>query len=294
MKSSLLAGGVVCVVAAVLAGLFAVTGGVARAARTGSALPAQAGQPLAAPPAAASTLANQINRAQAVIDDPGSSSGDVADAAFLEQLATKRLERETRSARQATLALLRPQAAATVRTDLAAGASLSRLNVPAKHFPRWRIAQPPGPGTLLGFFREAQSRFGIAWQILAAIEFIETRFGRIHGLSTAGAQGPMQFLPSTWTRYGRGDINNQRDAILGAARFLVANGAPGDIAGALYHYNNSADYVAAVQDYAQRMRADPRAYDGYYDWQVIYARPDGAFVLPIGYPRVRPERVQYP
>jgi membrane-bound lytic murein transglycosylase B len=103
----------------------------------------------------------------------------------------------------------------------------------------------------------------------------------------------MQFLPSTWSTYGRGNIDNPRDAILGAARFLVANGARDDIAGALYHYNNSDDYVTAVQDYAQRMRADPRAYAGYYNWQVIYARVDGAFLLPVGYPRVRPERVQY-
>ena len=60
------------------------------------------------------------------------------------------------------------------------------------------------------------------------------------------------------------------------------------MAGALYRYNNSGDYVAAVQDYAHRMRADPRAYAGYYDWQVIYARVDGAFLLPIGCPGRRP------
>lgn len=180
-----------------------------------------------------------------------------------------------------------------MRTDLAASARLSHLTVAKERFPPWRIVQPPPADTLLGYFREAQSRFGVRWQYLAAIEFIETRFGRISGPSSAGAQGPMQFLPGTWARYGRGNINNQRDAILAAARYLVANGAPREMATALYHYNHSTDYVAAVQDYVGRIRADPRAYDGYYDWQVLYARRGGVFILPIGYPRARPEPVHY-
>lgn len=129
---------------------------------------------------------------------------------------------------------------------------------------------------------------------LAAIDFIETRFGRVQGPSAAGARGPMQFVPGTWARYGRGNIDNQRDAIIAAARYLSANGAHGDMAAALYHYNNSTDYVAAVQDYARRMRADPRAYDGYYNWQVLYAKVGGLFILPVGYPRVRSEPVHNP
>ena len=245
------------------------------------------------PVTGARQLAFDINRAQEVIDDRASASGDLANAALLEQLATGAVERETPSARDATLTLLRPRAAAAIRTDLAASAALSRLTVPRRRFPPWKIVQPPGSETLLGYFREAQSRFRVRWQYLAAIEFIETRFGRIRGPSSAGAQGPMQFLPPTWARYGRGDIDNQRDAILAAARYLVANGAPGNMASALYHYNHSTDYVAAVQDYAGRMRKDPRAYDGYYNWQVLYALGRGAFILPVGYPQVRPEPVHY-
>jgi hypothetical protein len=181
-----------------------------------------------------------------------------------------------------------------MRANLDAAGALSRIFAPAPRLPHWRIEQPPAAGTLLGYFRLAQARFGVPWRFLAAIEFVETRFGRVHGLSTAGAQGPMQFLPSTWAQYGSGSIDSQRDAILAAARFLVANGAPRQIAGALYRYNNSTHYVRAVQDYAGRMRADPRAYRGYYYWQVLYARAGGTVLLPIGYPRARPVPVTLP
>jgi hypothetical protein len=302
MKPSVVAGGVVGVVIVVLVVMFAVGGGhnrgaqhrFARFGRAGSAARPQPDRHPVAWPVGPRRLAYDINRAQQVIDDRGSPSGDLATAGLFEQLATGALARETPDARRTTLALLRPPAAATMRTDLLASAALSALSVPEKQFPPWRIAPPLGTGTLLGYFREAQSRFGVGWQYLAAIEFIETRFGRIHGPSSAGAQGPMQFLPATWARYGSGNIDSQRGAILAAARYLVASGAPGDMAGALYHYNNSSSYVAAVQDYAGRMRTDPRAYDGYYNWQVLYPRVGGLFILPIGYPRARPEPVHNP
>ena len=126
------------------------------------------------------------------------------------------------------------------------------------------------------------------WQYLAAIEFVETKFGRIRGLSTAGADGPMQFLPATWARYGRGDVHDQRAAIDGAARYLTANGAPRDMPDALFHYNPSSDYVKSVTAYATHMRTDPRAYYGYYWWQVICAVRSRRLILPVGYPRAAP------
>jgi hypothetical protein len=243
------------------------------------------------PPGDPRRLAVDIARAQQIIDDRMSSASDLDRAGLFEQLATGSLAGETARARRTTLAQLRGQAAVTTRTDLAAAAALSRITPPEKRFPPWRIANPPASNILLGYFREGQSRFRVAWEYLAAIEFIETRFGRVHGLSPAGAEGPMQFMPTTWARYGTGNVDDQRDAILGAARYLAASGAPGDVAGALYHYNDSPDYVAAVEDYAGEMRADPRAYDGYYTWRVIYARVGGAYILPVGYPAVRPERL---
>jgi soluble lytic murein transglycosylase-like protein len=175
-----------------------------------------------------------------------------------------------------------------MRADLGAASELSRLNTPRKSLPPWRIEAPPAPRVLLGYFKSAQARFGVPWQYLAAIEFVETKFGRIHGLSTAGAEGPMQFLPATWARYGRGDVNDPRQAIDGAARYLTANGAPRNLPDALFHYNPSLDYVRAVTAYATHMRVDRRAYYGYYWWQVIYAERGRRLILPVGFPKARP------
>lgn len=294
MKPSVTAKGLVCVVA-LLVMLFAVGGAQRRGEERSPAHLVRASSPVhrraPARAASASSLAAQINGAQAVIENRASSSTALAKAGLVEELATGALGREKPRARHTTLTLLRPAAAATVRADLAASTALTKITPPEKRFPPWRIIQPPSPATLMGYFRQAQSRFGVGWQYLAAINFIETRFGRIRGPSTAGAQGPMQFLPSTWATYGRGSIYNPRDAIFAAARFLVANGAPRDMAAAIYSYNNSTSYVAAVQDYAARMRSDLRAYVGYYYWQVLFSKANGLFLLPVGYPHARPKRI---
>lgn len=238
-------------------------------------------------PAGRGQLVSDIDRAGQLIDSPTSSRPQLESAGRFEQLAVAALVSLPPRAQHAILSALAPAAAATIRTSLAAAGALRGLAMTHRSLPPWRIVAPPPPATLLGYFREAQARFAIPWQYLAAIEFVETRFGRVVGPSSAGAQGPMQFLPATWAAYGTGDIHNPRDAILGAARYLAASGAPGDIAGALYHYNPSQDYVAAVEDYAARIRADVRAYYGYYYWQVIFADVHGTFILPVGFPKVR-------
>jgi membrane-bound lytic murein transglycosylase MltF len=124
---------------------------------------------------------------------------------------------------------------------------------------------------------------GTPWEYLAAIHLVETRMGRIHGTSTAGAQGPMQFIPETWEIYGAGDIYDDRDAIRAAARYLADRGAPGVMPQALFSYNNDNRYVAAIESYAQVLRADPRAYDGYHAWQVFFSTEGETYLLPEGY-----------
>ena len=101
----------------------------------------------------------------------------------------------------------------------------------------------------------------------------------------------MQFEPATWAEYGHGSIESQHDSIMAAARFLAANGGRGHIGRALFHYNPSRSYVVAVEAYAREMRRDPRAFYGYYNWQVFYRTRQGTFLLPPGYPRVRPARL---
>jgi membrane-bound lytic murein transglycosylase B len=86
----------------------------------------------------------------------------------------------------------------------------------------------------------------------------------------------MQFIPATWASYGRGgDVEDPRDAILGAARFLAAGGAATDPRQALYRYNPSPLYVTAVSRYAHRIAADPRAFYAFYAWEVPVTRKRG-------------------
>jgi membrane-bound lytic murein transglycosylase B len=104
---------------------------------------------------------------------------------------------------------------------------------------------------------------------------VESSFGRLRNDSTAGAQGPMQFIPSTWATYGHGDVHDPHASILAAARFLRAAGAPADERGALYRYNPSSAYVDAVERFAGRIRRDPRAFLVYYARRLVVRTPGG-------------------
>jgi soluble lytic murein transglycosylase-like protein len=242
--------------------------------------------PTAREPAA---LARHLDRAAAILRDRAAAPQDVRRAGEFQQLAVRALAEAPDRVRRKVLAGLQPETALVVRGAVRATGLLAAMTSPQETLPRWRILPPPPPARLLGHYRAAARRTGVPWTYLAAIHLVETRMGRIRGASTAGALGPMQFLPSTWELYGAGgDIDDPRDAIHAAARLLRHHGAPGDMAGALWHYNPSTSYVRAVTGYARTMQHARSAYRGYWHWRVLYRHRRGTFVLPDGYPGARP------
>jgi soluble lytic murein transglycosylase-like protein len=155
---------------------------------------------------------------------------------------------------------------------------------PNDTLPAWRIDPPAPADELLGYYREAEAATGVGWSYLAAINLIESGLGRIAGVSSAGAQGPMQFLPGTFTEYGDGgDIFSPHDSIMAAGRYLAANGFADDHDHAIFRYNNSDQYVRAIDDYADVLAADPAAFAGYYRWNIYYNTAAGDVLLPVGY-----------
>jgi Transglycosylase SLT domain len=231
---------------------------------------------------AAATLA----RVERALRDPNTLPADLARLSWEQQTAYRALAAHPQWVDDVTGDLpadLQPivEANANAGRDLA---ELGKAGDPPRRLPDWTIVSPLPADVLRGYYGEAEAASGIPWAYLASIHLVESRLGRIRGTSSAGAQGPMQFIPSTWQEYGQGDINDNRDAILAAARLLRAGGGPGDMRRALFRYNQSDRYVDAVQSYAQLMLADERAFLGYYGWQVYSVTTDGTFLLPEGYP----------
>jgi hypothetical protein len=220
-----------------------------------------------------------------VPDDPEAAPADVRRAAELHQLATRTLAQAPPRRASAVIERLRPPLRQRVAREVVAARRLSALASPQPRLPDWRVVAPPRVSRLQSAYRAAQRRTGVSWEYLAAVHLVETRMGRIRGVSTAGAQGPMQFLPTTWELYGEGgDIHDLEDAVMAAGRLLRANGAPGDMSRALWHYNPSDHYVAAVRSYAANIRSAPGVFEVYRHWRVIYRHSEGAKVLPVGFP----------
>jgi membrane-bound lytic murein transglycosylase B len=200
---------------------------------------------------------------------------DVILEALYVQRVLRRLSRDARLA-GLTIRRLAPPLARSTREITIALRDLRRLSA---GWPPHRIRTgPPEPlGALLDYYREAQRRFGVGRHVLAAVNLVESSFGRLRNHSVAGARGPMQFMPATWRAYGLGgNIDEPRDAILGAANYLRRSGAPGDYARALHAYNASALYVNAVRRYARLIARDGAAVYALYSWQVfVKARGGG-------------------
>jgi hypothetical protein len=109
------------------------------------------------------------------------------------------------------------------------------------------------PMFLLPIYQAAAVQYGVPWQVLAAINEVETNYGSDLSLSSAGAEGWMQFMPATWLQYGvdvqhagYADPYNPVDAIFAAARYLRAAGAAKSLKGAIFAYNHSQAYVESV------------------------------------------------
>ncbi len=120
------------------------------------------------------------------------------------------------------------------------------------------------PPFLLPIYQAAGSAYGIPWQVLAAINEVETDYGRDLSVSSAGAEGWMQFLPAEWAQYGIDangdgyrDPYNPADAIFAAARYLRAAGGNTDIKSAVFSYNHSQAYVDSVMLRAQLLGGTP-------------------------------------
>src|SRR5262245_413663 len=124
----------------------------------------------------------------------------------------------------------------------------ARIGVPNFFIEKFRI-----PPFLLPIYQAAGIQYGVRWEVLAAINEIETDYGRNLNVSTAGAVGWMQFMPGTWKLYGVDankdgfkDPNNPADAIFAAARYLRAAGASQDLHKAIFAYNHADWYVDSV------------------------------------------------
>lgn len=235
-------------------------------------------------PAELDRLADQLAADETALRNAATPAPEIPALARRQQAAYRALSARP-AALPPVLARLPEPLRPIAQANVDAGAELRSMTTPKSDLPPWKILPPPPADELTGYYKEAEARFGVPWAYLASVHLVETRMGRIRGTSTAGAQGPMQFLPATWKAYGMGgDINNPRDAIFGAANYLKANGgASGRMDNALYRYNNSNRYVRAVTLYAKQIEANQIAYRTYHQWQVYYITPRGDLWLEEGY-----------
>ena len=199
-------------------------------------------------------------------DPPGGQAPDeVIGPSLVLQERVRQLAESPELAAE-TIALLPGPLASDVRALTAAAVKLALLHGGGKAR-KLKVGKPEPLADLVGHYREAEGADNVEVHYLAAINLVETKFGRVKSNSTAGAKGPMQFIPGTWKIYGEGgDIRDPHDAIRAAARLLRDRGAPRNYARALYAYNNSKLYVQAVSIFAKLIARDPDAMAILYCW----------------------------
>ena len=264
-------------------------------ASTTTTVPAAASMPGGAQPRLASDpaqLADDLVADELALRDPSTAEAALVAAAHRQQAAYRAIGRHPEWD-AITRPRIPPSLLEVYDRNVDARRQLTSIAQVKDTLPAWRIEPPAPADELLSYYREAESESGVGWNYLAAINLIESRFGSIIGVSTAGAQGPMQFLPSTFAAYGEGgDINSPRDSIMAAGRYLAANSFANDRDHAIYRYNNAYEYVQAVDQYAAVLAADPAAFAGYYRWDVYYYTTEGDVLLPIGYSATSPIPVE--
>jgi Transglycosylase SLT domain len=264
--------------------MVALAGAPATASATPS-MPTGAQPSLATDPA---QLADDLVADEHALRDASTGEAALAAAAHREQAAYRAIGRHPEW--DATTRPRIPAALLDVYDrNVDARRQLTAMTAVRDTLPAWSIEPPAPADELLGYYHQAEAESGVGWNYLAAINLVETRLGSIHGVSTAGAQGPMQFLPGTFAGYGQGgDINSPRDSIMAAGRMLAANGFAGDRDHAIYAYNHANQYVRAVDQYATLIASDPATFAAYYRWDVYCNTVAGDVLLPIGYSATSP------
>jgi membrane-bound lytic murein transglycosylase B len=192
---------------------------------------------------------------QLAVATAGDAEAAYARVAALLAAAESRLNDLDERARQARAAEAAAEALRRLRTqaDAQAGAAAARATartVPGGYFALYKAAAATCPG--------------LRWEVVAAIGQVETGHGTNVKVSSAGAQGPMQFMPATFAAYGvdgggdgRIDIWDPADSVFSAANYLCANGAgsPRKLRGAIWRYNHADWYVAMVLRIADQLAA---------------------------------------
>lgn len=242
----------------------------------------------AATPTDPGVLAAALQRVEAGIRDP---AVDDAGAGLLGQEQQLLLNAVSSDAglEAAVLPLLPPSLAEKLRAEMQAMRQIrATIGGKRRQLPAWDIVPALPAAALRAQYEVAAAEFGLPWEILAGIHFVETRMGRLRGVSGAGARGPMQFIPETWAIFGEGDIEDSQDAIRAAGRHLSHFGMGLEIGAksttaALLHYNPSEAYARSVQAWAALMHDEPALYRGYWGWQVYYSTVRGTIRLPEGY-----------
>lgn len=250
------------------------------------------GRPVPVAPTDAASAAAMFIAVQDGLRAEGSSQAEWSDLGHSEQLIIRKLGRESQW-QEDFLAALPADYATIAELHLTARRELGLLHSggppPSERVPAWRVNDPLPMDELVALYQQGGAETGIDWRILAGINLVETGMGRIDGVSTAGAQGPMQFLPTTWDEVSQGgDINDPADAIPGAARYLVQRGGLDDIRQGLWGYNNSDHYVNAVLAYAELLEFDEATLRGFYNWEIYVGSAEGTLWLPVGYEELEP------